>query len=235
MNNIFIETGFETGQDLLSRLHRLRPLLSSSQSQAKRVKVLVIDSIAHIFRDLLQNKDSRSTLGNKEVNERTALLFEISSLLRAYADEYKILILITNQVMDAFESKSNGKGLACSSSVDNVGHTGGMKLVSSGREVTPALGLAWAHCIHNRIFLSKSSYTFMGGPSESMKAAVSAKMTKFAPFSPELRHMLVVFSPFLPQNRCGCIVEAVGVKGVLPCDEEKHKILKEIDEQPTAA
>ena len=36
-------------------------------------------------------------------------------------------------------------------------HTGGMKLLSSGREVVPALGPSWAACVSMRIFLSRAA------------------------------------------------------------------------------
>lgn len=34
-------------------------------------------------------------------------------------------------------------------------HSGGLKLMSSGREVIPALGPSWACCVNLRIFLSR--------------------------------------------------------------------------------
>lgn len=35
-------------------------------------------------------------------------------------------------------------------------HTGGLKLMSSGREVVPALGPSWAACVNTRLFLSRA-------------------------------------------------------------------------------
>jgi hypothetical protein len=40
-------------------------------------------------------------------------------------------------------------------------HTGGLRLVTSGREVQPALGLAWANCINHRVFLSRAAHPFL--------------------------------------------------------------------------
>lgn len=34
-------------------------------------------------------------------------------------------------------------------------HSGGLRLMSSGREVIPALGPSWACCVNLRIFLSR--------------------------------------------------------------------------------
>ena len=40
-------------------------------------------------------------------------------------------------------------------------HTGGLRLVTSGREVQPALGLAWANCVNHRVFLSREAQPFV--------------------------------------------------------------------------
>ena len=40
--------------------------------------------------------------------------------------------------------------------VPQAGHTGGLSLITSGREVLPALGLAWANCINQRLFLART-------------------------------------------------------------------------------
>ena len=42
-------------------------------------------------------------------------------------------------------------------------HTGGVPLMSGGREVVPALGLAWANCVTMRIFLSRGNGARIGG------------------------------------------------------------------------
>ena len=47
-------------------------------------------------------------------------------------------------------------------------HTGGLRLVTSGREVQPALGLAWANCVNHRVFLSREAHPFvLADPPES--------------------------------------------------------------------
>ena len=74
MDHIYMETGFDTGQDLLDRLHRLRALLA--RAGPRRVCALVVDSIAHLFRDVGDDA------GVDEFSGRTSLLFKISNLLR---------------------------------------------------------------------------------------------------------------------------------------------------------
>lgn len=124
--------------------------------------------------------------------------------------------------MDAMQPGSGAGGTSA-----KAGHTAGMQLLSEGREVIPALGLAWANCINSRIFLSKAAtrggatrLMYSGPPGHSMQAAVAAGAAKPWQFSPQLRHMQIVFSPFLPQRRCAYIVETTGIRGVLPQEEE---------------
>ena len=94
------------------------------------------------------------------------------------------------QVMDAFDDPKSGTPSSLPS------HTGGMRLISSGREVVPALGLAWANCVNTRLFLSK-------GPEEHSEERQGV-----------LRCMQVVFSPSLPQSYCYYRVSAQGVFGI---------------------
>ena len=76
MDNIFIEKGLATGQDLLACLHRLRSLLERQRQGARPVRLLVVDSIAYLFRDMGDNA------GVNELADRTETLFQISALLR---------------------------------------------------------------------------------------------------------------------------------------------------------
>jgi len=146
------------------------------------------------------------------------------NLRRRYADEYNIIVLVTNQIMDALQPES------CSGGV-RTGQTGGLQLISSGREVIPALGLAWSNCVNSRIFLSKlaspssdgrnhTRANFLGPPSPAMLSAVAAGAVRGPVTPPQLRHMQIVFSPYLPQHRCAYIVESTGVRGLLPQEEQ---------------
>lgn len=76
----------------------------------------------------------------------------------------------------------------------HIGHTGGARLVSRGREVIPALGLAWANCVNARLFMSRTSgaaATFPGPPSEPLAAAVAAGWARPASEALPLRKMQV--------------------------------------------
>jgi hypothetical protein len=78
MNRVYVEHGFDTGEELMNRLMSLESLLSTSLSSRNEVKLLVIDSIAYLFRDIGDDdKASYSLVG------RSMFFFRISSLLRS--------------------------------------------------------------------------------------------------------------------------------------------------------
>ena len=53
------------------------------------------------------------------------------------------------QVVDVFTDERNGRAAPL------CRHAGGQRLQTAGREVAPALGLAWATCVTQRLFLSR--------------------------------------------------------------------------------
>jgi len=90
-------------------------------------------------------------------------------------------------------------------------HTGGLRLLSSGRELVPALGLAWANCVNARLFLSRTEVTIA---SSYWQNSCDVARSGSAPPSLPLRYMQVVFSPCLPQDTCLYVVTQTGLKGV---------------------
>jgi len=75
-------------------------------------------------------------------------------------------------------------------------------LYSSGRRVCPALGLAWAHCVNSRVFLSRDE----DGPVRR-------------------RRMSVLFAPHLPDSSCHFLIKGEGVFGVEDMQTEQDKTL----------
>lgn len=111
------------------------------------------------------------------------------------------------QVSDAFtdiDITSSVQAPACK-------HTAGLRLLSSGREVVPALGFAWANCINTRLFLSRTELTITN---PCCQAAAATRHAKTVPASLPVRYMRVVFSPNLPQETCLCIVQQSGLVGI---------------------
>lgn len=62
------------------------------QPQGLPLRLLIIDSIAHLFRDVGDRPDTSAYV------HRTGMLFRISALLRRFADTYNLAVVITNQV-----------------------------------------------------------------------------------------------------------------------------------------
>jgi DNA-repair protein XRCC3 len=91
------------------------------------VSVIVLDSIADMFR-----------VGNGEgafedkanLSQRSSLLFEIAAILRKLSDEFRIPIVVINQVSSDFSSSDSH---------------------------IPTLGLSWANCVNTSYLLRRSS------------------------------------------------------------------------------
>lgn len=110
-------------------------------------------------------------------------------------------------------------------------HTGGLQLLSSGHELVPALGLAWANCINTRIFLSKTEYAVS---TSCLKHTQYSRLPQ--PATLPLRCMQVVFSPCLPQDSCFYVVNHHGLEGIDPSQLEsgdlQHYHQEITNEQP---
>lgn len=122
---------------------------------------------------------------------------------RRYAADHSLAVVVSNQVMDSVEPRGAGPGLGASrggmarSEAKLVGHTGGLRLVSGGREVIPALGLAWANCVNTRVFMGRLTYgasatpAVWEGPPSAAAAAAAGIGRGGASALPVLRKMQV--------------------------------------------
>lgn len=135
LEGIFVEKVFEDTEQLLDTLQRVRPLLSGEIPSAKRVRLVVVDSISNLFRDV-------DTGVNQELSERSRTLYVLARLLKEYAYTYDIVVVVTNHVRDMMDSESTSS-------------LGPMELVTSGKRVAPSLGLLWSSCVNMRVFLAK--------------------------------------------------------------------------------
>ena len=113
--------------------------------------------------------------------------------------------------------------------------------MTSGREVQPALGLAWANCVNHRVFLSRAAQPFVvadaSAPSQlqtqaTIRSSVSTRgaAVHICPsrnacvlILQVLRTMHVVFSCSMPQSTCCFLVEGGGLRS-LTADEVEHGI-----------
>ncbi|CAL8467000.1 g6536 [Coccomyxa elongata] len=194
-DNIFVERDIANWEDLDQCLERAERLLQ--QPPGLPLRLIVIDSIAHIYRDAA---DFGSGQGRDGYAERTAQLFRMAGLLKKYADMYEIAVVVTNQVMDAVGAMGGPEPASL--------HSGGLKLMSSGREVIPALGPSWACCVNLRIFLSRLTAADMQYvPQQQQQQGASGE-------AQQTRCMQVVFSSYLPQKYCYYTVSQQGIQGL---------------------
>ncbi|KAL6001975.1 hypothetical protein ACLOJK_040539 [Asimina triloba] len=138
-DRIFIHAA-NSAADLLALLDRIDALLlAAPPPQQPPIRLIVIDSIAALFRSEFDNNPG-------DLRRRSLLFFKIAGKLKAQAARFGLAVVVTNQVVDLVDEEG-ANGL-------RIGNY--EVLYSSGRRVCPALGLAWANCVNSRVFLSRS-------------------------------------------------------------------------------
>ncbi|KAG2439552.1 hypothetical protein HXX76_004905 [Chlamydomonas incerta] len=177
----------------------------TAKPSSRPIRLVVIDSVAHVFRDAGAEEaggggGSSSSTGHAQVQQwhhRATLLFTLAAALKKLADRYGLAVLLTNQIMDDINHDTGAVELGLPSTL-RLHHPGSRAapLVSSGRRVLPALGLAWANCVNTRLFAARH---------EGWGGGV-------------IRSLQVVFAPHLPHSYC-CF--RLGVDGVWGVDDEE--------------
>ena len=151
-DRIFVEKCGESAPALLGVLVRARALLRRFERTEAPVRLLIVDSIANLFRDFGEarnaaaNNDSDGHVRRVAI-DRSRMLYQIARTLRQYAAEFGVCVVVTNHVVDR---------IAESGSHEAQRAAGGRPLASSGREVLPSLGLPWAQCIQGRYFVGRT-------------------------------------------------------------------------------
>jgi DNA-repair protein XRCC3 len=160
-------------------------VLCASPALQPPVRLVVLDSLAYPFRDLLSGEPG---CARSELAERARLLYEVAASLKAFARRHRLAVVVTNHVVDVLE-----EGLSPTANMLLEQATGGARLVTSGRRVQPALGLYWANCVSTRLFLSR------------LTRAGSAAVAR--------RRLSVVFAPHLEPRAAAFSVSESGVHG----------------------
>ena len=203
-------------------------------------------------KELGNNNSNNNGNGNRSLYAaRASALFAVAARLKRLADDHSLAVVVVNQVTDVISDDSgedlggvrallpNSNSSSSSSFAPRARlqqpptHTAGLRLVSSGREVAPALGLAWASCVGIRLFLSRAApvgSSFGGGGNEEENLLVpSAAKTKTA--AAATRCLQVVFAPHLPPSYCLATVDERGLVGVTEVEEEGSKRQKQQQQQ----
>mmetsp|Transcript_11957 Transcript_11957/g.38044 ORF Transcript_11957/g.38044 Transcript_11957/m.38044 type:complete len:326 (-) Transcript_11957:271-1248(-) len=176
--------------------------------RTKQVRLVVIDSVAGLFRTSDEEGGSRAAAAY----ERSRQLLRLAARLRQLSDAFDVAVLVVNQVTDkpldtpAAASVSAAEAEACLSG-------GGDSLR------VPALGLSWSSSVNTRLLLTRHERP---AATEAPPLPPYATHPGAAPVAEEgggggltfAREMHVLFSPRLPHSSCRFEVRAEGVVGV---------------------
>ncbi|KAL6074484.1 DNA repair protein xrcc3 [Balamuthia mandrillaris] len=203
----------------LAQLWRLLLTELASLIPARHVRLLVIDSIAALYRE---------DFGTDQTAERARVLFSHAALLKQIADNFNMVVLVVNQVSAYFPSSSSTLGTTSFFDLSSASP-------SSSSKVVPALGLAWSNCINVRLLCSKTSRSVSSTSSCSSSSSSSFKRPRRAaskeadnneeqnrrrsgggPGVVKLRELRVVHAPHLPSSSSTFFtIEAPGVRAYL--------------------
>ena len=202
----------DTPDDVLRALRAALPLAERS-AKAERsgaappaplkayLRLVVVASIAAPVREEYENTA-------RDMRLRAETLFRISTVLRTMAHKCGLAVLVTNHVsdvMDRADARAAAAGLALVR-----GERSGAGVGGPGALCAPALGLTWAHCVHVRLFASRTGRTHREPlVNATVNAAGGATGTEHP-----VRKLQVVFAPYLPRSECHYVIEASGVRGV---------------------
>ena len=186
--NVFMQEAHSVDQ-LLSIVEQL--CVDRERVREQRLRLLIIDSVAGLFR-----VDDEVSTANSPA--RAEVQFRLSSALRRLSSQQQMVVVACNQVTDRFLP---AEPILRSSETYRDRYT----ILSSGRQVLPALGLSWANCVDVRLAVSRR-----GGGRGGGGGSVSMVLDG----SEVLREMDVVFAPHLPRRSMNFVVDADGVRGV---------------------
>ena len=184
--NVYLQEAHSVDQ-LLSIVEQL--CADGSRVREQRLRLLIIDSVAGLFR-------VDDDVGGANPYARSEAQFRLSSALRRLSAEQQLVVVCCNQVTDRFLP---AEPIPRQSETYRDRFT----IVSSGRQVLPALGLSWANCVDVRLAVSRRCRG-RGGGGGSMVVDGSEVS----------REMEVVFAPHVPRQSLSFVVDADGVRGV---------------------
>jgi len=189
MDKIYIETAATLSEQRFCFNKRLPTLLQKSASADAPgrlpVKLVIVDSITALFRVEFENH---------EYIARSQAIAEQARMLNQIATRFGVVVLVTNQVTDVFDTHTS-----------TYGGLGG--LVSSGRLVRPALGLVWSQSIFQRLCLSRRAQN-----SKIVNDGIPSQADLGDHAATGARDFVVDFAPHLPRSTCAVSIDDGGVK-----------------------
>ena len=187
---MFVRAAHSADQ-MLDEMPQIESFLSEPKSRFP-IRVIVIDSIAALFRSEFDNTPF-------DLKRRSSLFFKISGKLKSLAKRFDLAVVVTNQVVDFMGENGGMNGLR----IGNLQY-----LYSSGRRVCPALGLAWANCVNSRLFLSRNEEV-VAEENSSVNVGNGDTLRRQT-----RRRLHVLFAPHLPESSTEFVIRREGVFGV---------------------
>lgn len=165
----------------LSELLKLIQVDGALESLVKtsNIKLVVLDSLAALV---------RHEFGEENFQERAKILYYIANQFKRLASEYKLVVIITNQV---------------SAFINNT------SLFSNTKQVVPALGLTWSNFINMRVMLENTKVTYCEIQSKKRKEDESQITLKIP-----RRNMIIMLSSYLPNSSCQWVIEENEIHGI---------------------
>ncbi|CAB4313453.1 unnamed protein product [Prunus armeniaca] len=187
LEDIYVH-GIHDAQQLIHVLRDIQAFIVIDHTQLP-MKLIVIDSIAALFQS-----QYKTTLA--DLKWRSKMLFKIFGTLKALANKFGVVVVVTNQVVDFIGPHDGVNGV----------RLGNLEcLHTSGRRVSPALGLAWAHCINSKMFLARHEQS-VGVNSHNAPLATISSQTH--------RTFDLLFAPHLPHASAEFVIRKERVVGV---------------------
>ncbi|KAK9705827.1 hypothetical protein RND81_07G085000 [Saponaria officinalis] len=191
LSNVLVH-GVHDADQLFDVLLKLDSFLVRRNVGRWPVRVIVIDSIAAVFRSEFENTPA-------DLKRRSSFFFKIAGRLKELAEKFGLAVVVTNQVVDFVGSNDGINGLR----IGNLRY-----FYTSGRRVCAALGLAWANCVNTRLFISRSDVVL------GERSGLIEEDGSYSVCVRSRRHIHVVFAPHLPPSFCEFTILREGVCGI---------------------
>ncbi|KAJ5066286.1 DNA repair protein rad57 [Anaeramoeba ignava] len=157
-----------------------------------RVKLVIIDSIASIFRS------------QTDIIKRSSSLLKISNFCKYLSKQFGVVFIFVNQVTSIIQSETNPFLI-------RIPNTGIMfSPPNQNSPFKPSLGLVWSNCINSRIMLYKTSKNYSSNENLINQKNEEQINENFE----RIRKLEIVFSPILSNNSCNFLITKKGLKGI---------------------
>lgn len=173
-----------TATELLAAVYHLRQLLASSSNNHAPVRLIVIDSLAAVFRDNCGNSRTSSSNGNSNgltSLDRVRVLYDLMSDLEALARRHGCAVVLTNEITTRVSGKEIGQ---TSRLVPALGDTHCHRIgqqVALGRDVSDgASNEQFVACVTKSLSRAESTVPFkVRGTGRGLNGRLGLQMYRF--------------------------------------------------------